>query len=826
MQKNVVWKWILLALLCLWSIWAVVPPSEKVVFGIDIKGGFNFVLQVDETALQEAKDKPLTDGDRSDAKNRALEVLRNRFDSSGVKEVSIFAETGSNRIILQVPGVGTESQKQINDLLNRPAYLQFRVVHPDNSREIEKLFAEGKAPPGYSIFDAAARLYKADGAPAKATGDSEDKARVEAEEKAKRDALRKFAYKPGFDFMLEKEERDGVAFYRPYYVSVKEDLNGESVEYASTTPDELGRPAVSLEFTSTGKKAFGDITANYAPFGNLNNGNSVGRQLAIVLDGTLYSAPTINEPIYGGNARITGSFSEADANQLSLVLRAGALPAPLKIMAQSAISPMLGEDSVRSGLRSCIIGAVLVAGFMLVYYRLAGIVANLAVLLNALLLPLSAIIALGFMSIFSETTGSAIGLPTLTLPGIAGFILTIGMAVDANVLIYERMREEQRLGKRFESVVNAGYSKAFSAIFDSNITTIITAVILYMLGTGAVRGFSVTLVAGILASLYTTLVFTRMVFDALVRSGKIEKLSMMSFFGEKPNFDFIGKGRIAITVSIVLIVGTWALMVPKGRDIFSVDFISGRSLTYQVKDASVGETEVRAVLDPVKVDAVVQTHKAVDTGLTTLKITVPEKDGEAAVKALSESKLNLGSIAEDNVVSGAVSGEMRGKAFWAIIWSLVALLIYMAFRFEFAFGMGAVVAVFHDVAVMIGIYVLLGHKISLTTVAAVLTVMGYSVNDTIVTFDRVRENLGLLKGRSYREIANISVNETLSRTILTSLTVLITVLVLLIFGGGAIYEFALAMFIGLLAGTYSTVYIATPVMLLWHKDDKAPNTRV
>jgi preprotein translocase SecF subunit len=228
----------------------------------------------------------------------------------------------------------------------------------------------------------------------------------------------------------------------------------------------------------------------------------------------------------------------------------------------------------------------------------------------------------------------------------------------------------------------------------------------------------------------------------------------------------------------------------------------------------------------VKVDAVVQTHKAVDTGLTTLKITVPEKDGEAAVKALSESKLNLGTIAEDNVVSGAVSGEMRGKALWAIFWSLVALLIYMAFRFEFAFGMGAVVAVFHDVAVMIGIYVLLGHKISLTTVAAVLTVMGYSVNDTIVTFDRVRENLGLLKGRSYREIANISVNETLSRTILTSLTVLITVLVLLIFGGGAIYEFALAMFIGLLAGTYSTVYIATPVMLLWHKDDKAANTRV
>jgi preprotein translocase SecF subunit len=224
---------------------------------------------------------------------------------------------------------------------------------------------------------------------------------------------------------------------------------------------------------------------------------------------------------------------------------------------------------------------------------------------------------------------------------------------------------------------------------------------------------------------------------------------------------------------------------------------------------------------------VVQTHKSIDSDKTSLKITVPEKDGESALKALSAApQLGLGELAEDQVVSSAVSGEMRKKALWAVFWSLIGLLGYLAFRFEFAFGVGAVVAVFHDIAVTVGLYTLLGHKISLTTVAALLTIMGYSVNDTIVTFDRIRENLTLHKGKSYVDIANLSVNETLSRTILTSLTVLFTVVIMVLFTGGAIYEFALAMMIGLMAGTYSTIYIATPVMLMWHTGDKAANTRV
>jgi SecD/SecF fusion protein len=461
---------------------------------------------------------------------------------------------------------------------------------------------------------------------------------------------------------------------------------------------------------------------------------------------------------------------------------------------------------------------------------MAGFIADLALILDILLLPLGMMIMSGFLSLVTGSaglTGGALSLPTLTLPGIAGIVLTIGMAVDANVLIFERIREEQEAGKRLASAIQAGYEKAFSTIFDANITTLLTAIILFWQGSGAIRGFAVTLSAGILVSMYTALVVTRMFFHIVAMKSRMQKIRMLKLLGNT-HIDFVGKRLIAAILSLALIAGTWTAFVSRGKDNFGVDFTGGKSLTMVFEEKQAVE-DVRDVLATAGVsDAFIQYQMELTGGQNGVKdeyleLKVPFEEGDAAKAAILEAYGDEAGfrVVQEDSVGPQIGKELQKKGILAIVFALIGIVIYISFRFEFGFAMGAIAALAHDVLITVGIYCLLGRQLSLPIIAALLTIVGYSVNDTIVVFDRIREDLKLIKGKKYTEIANLSINQTLSRTLLTSLTTLLSVLVLLVFGGGAIYDFALALLIGVVVGTYSSIFVATPVMLLWHRERKS-----
>jgi len=441
-----------------------------------------------------------------------------------------------------------------------------------------------------------------------------------------------------------------------------------------------------------------------------------------------------------------------------------------------------------------------------------------------ILLPFGMWFSSGILSLFSAGAGAMAGLPVLTMPGIAGIALTIGMAVDANVLIYERMREELEAGKSLRNAISSGYDKAFSAIFDSNLTTLLTAVILFWQGSGPVRGFAVTLTAGILVSMFVVLVFTRLILNLLADKTNLKTIKMMQVF-KNPNFDFLGKRALVIGVSVAVIVGTWAVFLKKGQDNFGVDFTGGTSITFAFNEKQPAEA-VRAVLDQAGVrDARIQYQNDLDPtskGAETLEVKVGGQNGDEVVRIIETSFAKSGyHNLQANIVGPQIGAELKKSGLIALVLALVGIIIYLAFRFEFGFATGAVVAVVHDVIITVGIYCLFGHQLSLTTVAALLTIIGYSVNDTIVVFDRIREDLRVSHGKPYVEVANRSINRTLSRTLLTGVSTQLTIISLMIFGGGDISDFALILFIGILVGTFSSVYIATPVALLWHKEEKA-----
>jgi SecD/SecF fusion protein len=362
---------------------------------------------------------------------------------------------------------------------------------------------------------------------------------------------------------------------------------------------------------------------------------------------------------------------------------------------------------------------------------------------------------------------------------------------------------------------------------DANVTTLITAVILFWQGSGPIRGFAITLSAGIVVSMFIALVITRLMFETLAYKTKLTKLRMLSIFPES-HIDFVGKRQIAAILSVLVIGGTMTSFFLRGADNFGVDFTGGTSLIYQF-DEKQSQYGVRdALLAAGITDAFVQYQRELapdETGVVPeyLLVKVPDGAGESAKDALLAAFPDAGLfLLQQDTVGAQVGRDLRQKGIAAILWALVGIVIYISLRFEFAFAMGAIVALAHDVLITIGIFCLLGNQLSLPIVAALLTIVGYSVNDTIVVFDRIREDLQLVRGKSYLEIANLSINQTLSRTLLTSVTTLLTVTMLLIFGGGAIKDFALALFIGILVGTYSSIFVATPVVLFWHRDDKLP----
>ena len=678
--------------------------------------------------------------DTTAALSQAVEVLRKRVDKFGVAE-PLIQPLGKDQILVQLPGLSAADQESARTAIQKAAFLEFKLVHEDSRNLIDQ---NAPVPAGYDLMTHVKTL-------------------------------------PNGAKQVEK-----------YVVKRKSEMTG-GIKSAMVTRDNLGRPEIAFSLDSAGADTFGRITRE-----------NVGRQLAIILDGELQTAPVIKSAIEGGNGVIEGDYSAQEAFTLQTVLE-NPLKAPLKIEASRQVDPTLGKDSIRSGIYAAIYGTLAVSVFMLVYYMIAGMVANVALIANIIIL-------LGVMC--------SIG-TTLTLPGIAGVVLTVGMAVDANVLIYERIREESAKGKSLRGAIAAGYSRAFGTIFDSHVTTLISSVILIFMGTGPIKGFGVSLTIGVAASLFTALVVTRMIFDWLLDRGWLKSVPMLHVI-RATKLDFMKLAKPAFVTSWVIIALGVGWGVHRGKSAYGRDFIGGDTTKCSFKQ-KVDTDQIRSALATAGVkDPLIQYQKDLVYRSETLRVDSLPGTGEVVKQTLEHLKPgNFGSWGQEHV-GATVGKDIQQSAIIASLLSLFGILVYVAFRYEFSFAVGAVLAVIHDVLMTIGIYYLSGREFNATTVAAILTIIGFSTNDTIVIFDRIREDLKLGIRGTFKEVMNQALNQTLSRTIITSGTVFLATLSLFIFGGGEINDFAFTFLIGIITGTYSSIYIASALVLWWHKGQRPP----
>ncbi len=582
----------------------------------------------------------------------------------------------------------------------------------------------------------------------------------------------------------------------PILLEDKVALKGEVVADALVDFDSqaFGQPYIKLKLNSEGTKIFGRVTKA-----------NIGERLAIIMDDTVISAPNIRDAILSGDAQISGQFSYDEASNLALALRSGALPAPMHIEEERTIGPLLGQDSINAGINATTIGIILVFAFMFIYYLQAGVISNIALALNLLLI----FGIMGFLNAMLPQSQL-----TLTLPGIAGIILTLGMAVDANVLINERIREEIKNGRPLQAAVNNGFNKALKAIIDSNSTTLIAAFMLFQFGSGPIKGFAVTLSIGLVASLFTALFVTRTIFNALIELRILKgKLPMLSFFTET-KIDFVSKRFFCFFISFILVVGSFVTYFQKKDEAYGIDFAGGQIQEYRFAEP-IAADDLRATLKEIDLDdAVIQQFDQYPENV----IIRTQHDTYTQVSSAfkKDFSYNPFEIMRIEKVGPVVGKALRKAALLAIIFALGGILVYVGFRFKhFDFGVAGVVALLHDVIVTLGILLLMGRQIDLLVVTALLTIAGYSINDTIIIYNRVRENMVNRHKNSLAEIINLSINQTLGRTILTTLTTLLVVVTLYLRGGEVLNTFALCLLIGFISGTYSTIFIASPLVLAW-----------
>jgi SecD/SecF fusion protein len=712
------------------SIQGLNPPGDKIRLGLDLQGGTSFLIRL------------LKDGGRAIEKHtldQAVEVIRKRVDQFGVSE-PIITPQGTDRILVQIPGLNPEQIKDARFQLQQVAKLEFRLVHPDSDNLVPEIEAGTALPPsGYSIEP-------------------------------------------------NRHGIEGRSLERKLLIKRKADLLGDQVTRAGAYYDTNGW-GVHLQFDSGGAAKFGELTKQVF---------EERSRMAILLDGKVISAPGVeNGPIYGGSAQISGGqMSEKEARDLASVLE-NPLQNPVTIEEERSVSATLGGDSIKSGIYSGLLGLGLTFLFVLIYYRFAGVVANIALIINLILL-------FGATTMFNFV---------LTLPGIAGIILTIGMAVDANVLIYERLREELSAGKPLRAALDASYDKAFSAIFDSNLTTLITAIILFWQATGPVRGFAVTLTIGIVASMFSALLVTRNCFSWAIETGMLKRVSMSNLV-RPTSFDFMSKGRLAMGLSVAALVALTAIFAVRGEKNFGVDFKGGDMLVLEAS-RSITESQVRTALKEIGLEeSIVQAERSPAKEFLTIRS--GPGTSEKIEKHLKERFSDAGlRIEQSDKVGKVVSDELTRNSLVALALGMVGIFIYVTVRFEMSFAVAAILAVAHDVVFTVGAFALFDRELSLIIVGAVLTIAGYSINDTIVVFDRIRERIGFGEGDSLKTVMNRSINDTLSRTILTGGTTVLSTLALYFFGGPVLNDFAFAILIGLLVGTYSSIFVASPVVLWW-----------
>jgi len=570
-------------------------------------------------------------------------------------------------------------------------------------------------------------------------------------------------------------------------------LEGQHIKDANLVfSQENGQPVVSFELDKEGARLFGEMTKN-----------NIGRSLAIVLDDKVITAPVIRSVIAGGRGEISGSFTVAEANELALLLRAGALPAPLNVIEERTVGPDLGSDSISMGITTGVIGAILVLVFMLAIYGSWGFIASLSLTLNIGLI-------FGVLSVLGAT---------LTLPGIAGIILSIGMAVDANILINERIREETRRGKRALIALDAGFRRAYSTILDSNITSLIAISLLFMFGSGPVRGFAVAMAIGLITSMFTSISFTRLLMEWRVK--RMPKQTLLSISGIKSldrlsnsKIDFMRGRFVGITVSAILSLAAIGLFFQPGLK-YGIDFSGGTVMEVQAPDTNVEQLR-KALQDKGFTQAAIQEFGDNDYYLVRLPMEGAEQ--VASGKVVETIKTTVTEISADasfprvEMVGPKVSGDFRDATILAIVFAGFGMLAYLWIRFEYHFALAATLTIALDLTKTIGFFVLAGVEFNLTAVAALLALIGYSVNDKVVVFDRVRENLRLTPDKPMLELLNESITSTLTRTVFTSVTTFLALIPMAVAGGSAVASFALPMLFGIVIGTSSSVFIAAPIV--------------
>jgi SecD/SecF fusion protein len=752
-KRKSIWRAVLALLVLAGS--AALVGTQPIRLGLDLRGGTQIVLEAQDT-----EEESVT----SDTVGRTLEVLRRRVDQLGVSEPTL-QESGDRRIIVELPGV-TDPEEAL-EVIGRTAQLTFHPVLGTPRPDADD--------PG-------------------GDGGRGERDRDRDEEAGEDD---------GDELVLADEDGQELRL-------APAALTGDGVGDAQAIIDsQFGRAwQVSISFRDDGGERWATLTGEAAcePLG------APRRRVAIVLDRTVLSSPEVagdvrcGQGITGGDTLITGDFGEAEAKDLALLVRAGALPVPVEVVEQRTVGPTLGATAIETSLQAALFGGLLTIAYVIVYYRMLGLMAAVA-LLGYGLISYAALLALR---------------ATLTLPGIAGLVLAIGMAVDANVLVFERGKEEFAEGRRLSSALTKGFSKAWTAIADSNATTVLAALILFFFAAGAVRGFGITLAVGVAASMFSALVITRALVDIAVRQRSLAANPkwfgmnvggrLRKYFKEKP-FDIMSRSRMWFGLSLATMVLALAGLVMQGLN-FGIEFTGGRLIEYETA-STVDLDELRGELAEAGFSrAVVQESGDGNVAVRAGEVSESEEGAmEAAVVALGGSA----EVVRDEFIGPTIGDELRQKALIALSLGLGVQLLYLAFRFKWTYGASAVTALFHDLVILLGIFAWLGKDIDGVFIAALLTVIGYSINDTVVIFDRIREQRSLRSKAPLAEVANDACLQTVPRTINTGMGALFILLALYLLGGETLTDFALALIVGILVGTYSSVFTAAPLVVVYEK---------